>query len=84
MRGYSADLIREVRELYPDSPKMIELAQEGSVWLGRYLDDSCPSGIPINDVLLATSLDELQKKARLYKRKIDLYKKWCEQDPRKQ
>ncbi len=55
MRGYSADLIREVRELYPDSPKMIELAQEGSAWLGRYLDDSCPSGIPINDVLLATS-----------------------------
>ena len=63
-------------------PEMIKLAENGSVWLGRYLD-GYPVGVPINDVLLATSLDELQKKARLYKRKIDLYAKWCEEDPRR-
>lgn len=81
--AYTKELIDEVKELYPESTEMIKHAESGSVWLGRYLDDSCPRAIPINDVLLATSLDELQKKARLYKRKIDLYGKWCEQDPRR-
>ena len=80
--AYSNDLIREVKELYPDSSKMHELAESGSAWLGRYLDDSSPTGIPIDEVLLATSLEDLQRKARQAKRKVNLYKKWCEQDPR--
>lgn len=81
--AYTKELIDEVIELYPDYPEMIKLAREGSVWLGRYLDDSAPSGIALNEILLATSLEELQKKARLYKRRIELYKKWCVEDPRK-
>ena len=79
---YSPELIREVKELYPNSPEMHQLADSGNAFLGRYLDDSSPSGVPINDVLLATSLDELQKKARNMKRKVELYKKWCAEDPR--
>ena len=79
---YSPELIREVKELYPNSPEMHQLADSGNAFLGRYLDDSSPSGVPINEVLLATSLDELQKKARNMKRKVDLYKKWCAEDPR--
>jgi hypothetical protein len=81
--AYTKELIDEVKELYPTSTQMIELAENGSVWLGRYLDDSSPTGIPLNRILLATSLEDLQKEARLSKRKIELYKKWCEQDPRK-
>lgn len=81
--SYTKQLIDEVKELYPTSTEMHKLAEQGNAFLGRYLDDSSPTGIPIDEILLATSLDDLQKKARLYKRKVNLYKKWCEQDPRK-
>lgn len=82
--AYTKDLINEVKELYPNSYEMHKHAESGSVWLGRYLDDSSPTGISIQEVLNATSLQALQEKARLAQRKIDLYKKWCEQDPRKE
>jgi len=80
--AYTQELIAEVKELYPDSEQMHKLADEGNAFLGRYLDDSSPTGMSLNDVLLATSLDELQKKARDMKRRVELYHKWCEQDPR--
>ncbi len=80
--AYTRELINEVKELYPNSPEMHRLAENGDAFLGRYLDDSSPTGISIDEVLLATSLDELQKKVRIAKRKVQLYAKWCEQDPR--
>ena len=79
---YTKDLIDEVKELFPDSPKMIELAERGDAFLGRYLDDSSNSSISLDTILLATTLEELQSKARKEKRKVKLYQKWCEQDPR--
>lgn len=79
---YTKELIDEVKELYPTSLEMHKLAESGNAFLGRYLDDSSPRGISIDEVLLATSLEELQKKARVYKRQVQLYRKWCEQDPR--
>jgi hypothetical protein len=81
---YTPELIAEVKELYPNSPQMHALADSGNAFLGRYLDDSSPTGIPMDEILLAVSLEELQKKARLAKRKVLLYQKWCEQDPRRQ
>ena len=54
------------------------------MFLGRYLDDSSSTGMSIDKILLAVSLDELQKEARIMKRKVILYQKWCEQDPRRQ
>jgi hypothetical protein len=80
--AYTQELINEVKELYPNSPEMHKLAESGGAFLGRYLDDNCQGGISVNEILLATSLDELQKKARLLKRKKELYAKWCDQDPR--
>lgn len=82
--AYTRELISEVKELYPNDHKMHELAENGNVFLGRYLDDSCSSSINIDTILLATSLEEIQQKARLMKRKVQLYSKWCEQDPRRQ
>ena len=81
--AYTQELIDEVIELYPTSAEMHRLAISGDAFLGRYLDDCSLSCISIYEVLLATSLDDLQKKARRYKRMIQLYNKWCEQDPRK-
>lgn len=81
--AYTEDLIKEVKELYPNSEEMHKLADSGNAFLGRYLDDSSPTGFPIDKILLATSLDEIQSEARMMKRKVNLYRKWCEQDPRK-
>jgi hypothetical protein len=81
--AYSEELIAEVKEVYPDHPRMYELAKEGSVWLGRYLDDASSSSIPIETILRSTSLEELQNMAKLLKKKLELYNKWCKEDPRK-
>jgi len=76
MNPYHKELIAEVRELYPDS-FMIELAESGSWMLGRYLDDSSMSDMPMRRILSATSLGELQKEAHLAIRKCELYQEWC-------
>ncbi len=76
---YSKELINEVKELYPNSKEIHDLAKSGNVFLGRYLDDSSSGAISIDTILLATSLDELQKKARMAKRKLELYHKWCDE-----
>jgi hypothetical protein len=81
--AYSEKLIKEVKDAYPDYPRMHELAETGSAWLGRYLDDSSPRSISIDTVLKANSLEELQNLAKDYKKKLDLYAMWCEEDPRK-
>jgi len=73
---YSKELIAEVKELFPNSKEMHNHAEQGNEILGRYLDDSSSGGIPIDTVLLATSLEEIQKLARSQKRKIELYRKW--------
>ena len=82
--AYSKKLIDEVKELYPDYPEMHKHAEEGSVWLGRYLDDSSQGSVGLDDILTATSLEELQVKARLIKKRKQLYSKWCDEDPRKE
>lgn len=76
---YSKELIKEVKELYPDYKEIWKLADEGSTFLGRYLDDGSHGSIAVDTILLATSLDELQKIARIAKRKKELYSKWCKE-----
>lgn len=76
---YSQTLINEVKELYPHDEKMQRMAERGDDFLGRYLDGSSQESIPIDTILLATSLEELQRQARVIKRKKELYAKWCEE-----
>jgi len=82
---YSKELIKEVKECYPDYKKMHELVDNGDVMLGRYLYDNCNSDIVniLDKILIAKTLEELQEEARLIKRKIDLYEMWCDEDPRR-
>ena len=80
--AYTQELINEVKELYPDNETMRKLAESGAAMLGRYLDDNSPGVISVDTILLASTLEDLQKKARLEKRRLELYKKWCSQDPR--
>jgi len=80
---YSDKLIKEVKECYPEYKEIHRLADTGSVWLGRYLDDSSSGSIGVDRILTALSLEELQDIARREKRKVNVYKMWCEEDPRK-
>lgn len=82
--AYSQKLIDAVKQAYPDYDRINELAQQGSVWLGRYLDDSSPRSISIDTILNATSLEQLKQLAQQYRQKLDVYTMWCEEDPRKQ
>jgi hypothetical protein len=79
---YSKELIDKVKKCYPDSPEIHELADSGSVWLGRYLDDSSPTSMPLETILEATSLEELQREAKLMEERVDVYNMWCKEDPR--
>lgn len=79
---YSKEFIAEVKAVYPDSPDMIRMAEEGIRFLGRYLDDSQSGGFPVDKILLATSLDDLQREARLAKRKTKLYSMWSDENSR--
>ena len=80
--AYSEKLIKAVKEAYPDYPRIHELADQGSVWLGMYLDNSAPKGIPINTVLEARSLKELKTLAKQYRKQHDVYDMWLDEDPR--
>ena len=48
---YPPEFIARVKAAYPDYPEMIEKAEQGSPWLGRYLCDSVPNGISFITVL---------------------------------
>ena len=80
---YSEQLIKEVKECYPDYERIHQLADKGSVWLGRYLCDNIANGISIDRVLSAKTLQELQDQAMHEKRKQQCYEMWCNEDPRK-
>ena len=71
---YSEELKNEVKALYSDYPKILELAERNSPYLKDYLCNSYFFAIPNDRVLTALSLEELQNEARLNKRKDRLFK----------
>lgn len=80
---YSEQLIKRVKEIYPDNKEIHKLADTGNVYLGRYLDDNSNPSISINVILNSTDLESLKKIALKEKEKLELYFMWCEEDPRK-
>jgi hypothetical protein len=80
---YTEKLIKEVKECFPTYTEMHKLADAGSVWLGRYLDDSTLRCMPLDTILTASSLEELQDKARFIKRQENCYDMWRDEDPRR-
>lgn len=69
--------IKEVRDIFPNSDGIEQCIKNDSDLLGRYLDDARMGiGISQKDVLQAKTLEELQEKVRLHKKKEELYKKW--------
>ena len=70
---YSKEFIARVKEVYPNSATMIELAEKGSDLLGRYLDDSSNGTLSPSDVLNST-YEELVAWAHKEQEKRDLYR----------
>jgi hypothetical protein len=79
-KQYSPELIAELEELFPDYTKAIELAKQHSLLFKEYIEGSFYNAISVETVLCATSLEELQKEARLIQRKKafihKVYKEW--------
>jgi hypothetical protein len=75
---YPKSFKEDVRKAYP--PNHVELhraLESNSVILGRHLNDSSLSEISPEMIMEATSLQELQAKAKLQLEKIRLYSEWC-------
>ena len=69
---YTQNFIDRVKKLYPNSPEMHKLAEEGNYFLGRWLDDSSCGGISADEIL-NTPYEELKKKAEVLKQRQELY-----------
>lgn len=70
---YAKWFVDEAKALYPNCDGLHKAIENGSSIVGRYLDDNAPSGLSCNEVLSAVSLESLQQKAMVVKRKQDLY-----------
>lgn len=69
---YSQSFINRVKEVYPNSPTIIELAEKGSDMLGRYLDDNSNDTLTPNMVLTSTYAELLAWATRAQEKR-DLY-----------
>lgn len=73
---YSEAFKQKVKQVYPDSKEMHQMANDNVYFLGRYLDDSSSSAIPARMVIDATSLEVLKEYAKKELAKVDLYREW--------
>lgn len=76
---YSKQFISKVKAVYPDNKEMHKMAEEGTYFLGRLLDDSQQGSIPVDTILLATSLESLQKQAMKLKVRKEVYADWYDE-----
>lgn len=75
---YPEDFITKVKKAYPNWEELHRKLDSGDVFVGRYLDDSSPTALSLDTVLTATSLEELQEKARAIQQKGELYREWLD------
>lgn len=73
---YPKQFVERVKTAYPDFDKLHQALDAGSEWVGRYLDDSAPTGMPLKTILEAKSLDSLQAQAQMMQEKVNLYSEW--------
>lgn len=75
---YSKEFKKKCKEIYPDLENLHRLLDEDAYIVGRYLDDGSYSYVSNDEILEATSLEELKEKAWHNKAKLDLYNEWCD------
>lgn len=72
---YTKEFIESVKRCYPNSEEIIRLAEEGSYFLGRYLDDSSSDAVSTKFILTHTP-EEVKQRAVQEKERRDLYHLW--------
>lgn len=77
---YPKDFKKRARELYPEWNELHELLEKGDEFAGSYLELGTRGALSIDTILAATSLEELQKKAKIEQEKTELYKSWLKLD----
>lgn len=73
---YPEDFKTRVKNAYPNWEGLHRRLDSGDCFVGRFLDDSSSTTISLDTVLAATSLEELQNKAKAEQEKVELYKEW--------
>jgi len=74
---YPEDFKNRVKKAFPTWESMHQKLDSGDVSVGRYLGDNADGVISTKTVLAATSLEELQDKARAMEERGQLYSEWC-------
>ena len=73
---YPEDFKKRVKETFPEIEKLHRNLDKGSLEVGLYLRSRTVS-ISNDTILAATSLEELQKMAKVAKTRSNLYDEWC-------
>lgn len=73
---YPEEFKAKVKELYPHCDNFVRMMEDGDERLGEYLRSTSDQFISIDDVLAATSIQELHERARTQKDRIRLSCEW--------
>ena len=73
---YPKEFSDEVRKAFPNWLKLHKMLDEGNPLVGRALDDFRETGISLNEIINATSLEHLKIKAIKAQKINYLYHKW--------
>lgn len=79
--GYSEDFKARVKEVFPDWDEMHEALENGSEWVGRYLDDSRGFSMKPENIVKALeggNQEEVLKAAKRADKIGKLYGEWLE------
>ena len=79
--AFKPSFVSEAQELFPNSKELHEAIERGSGMTGMILSDLLdtePMEFGYAEILNAGSLDELKRKATVFKRKANLYQQFIE------
>ena len=73
---YPKEFQEKVRKVYANNELIIKNLETGSAVLGKHLYDNRMHGVPNEQALNATSLEEVQSIAKRTKQTVELYSEW--------
>ncbi len=80
---YPEEFKARVKAVYPNWPALHRGLDSGAEFVGQLLSESSSCYLHVNAILEASSLEELQVRAKAEKEQYELYREWqrlcCEQ-----
>ena len=77
---YPEEFKKRAMEVYPDNKMLHDFINDGNLYVGQLLREQLPVGVDYDEVIAATSLEELKQSAKMQKSKYELYKEWLKID----